>query len=334
MATRAINTGVRVAAGANNPGNPAFTKYLNRAGATTTQGFVMIPEEQLRVLLHSGVGNGKSSFLRSIPGCWIWDIEKKHSGLAPCAPGTLATHFPTFEGYLSMLADVVSDRQRGTCPFNKIAIDPVNALLPLVRQSLTQSALKHGLFDSDKVPAIQSGIIDFGDGYKSKGAGFGVINSTVEALLREKIVNSGFGLWLTLHEYPRVIEDGGNTITLMEFGVSAGSYRAILAGSMQHYALRLVKGTYVTEEPTGTMVKTARGMVPKTNKVYRKAFTLQKSSLGNTDVVGTASSVCADREMIPLPDEPIELPEGGQYDAFMEVYRAAASERQAQFQSK
>jgi len=187
----------------NGPAGPAQTivipdKYA-RLGART--GFAPTEPEDLKLIVESMPGRGKTQFIMSAPNqlvldfdCACCDALRQHSAFV---------EIKTWDDYASVKDALIADADSGTRPFRRIAFDTTDRFMSLLDHHLV-GPINDSRADRKKPPL--NSILEFGE----KGAGYSKLTL---ALLRELADFERVGYPYTLSCHMRVRrETVGDTV--------------------------------------------------------------------------------------------------------------------------
>ena len=253
--------------------------------------------EDLRFLLLSRWGEGKTTFVSSIPDCLLLDIE----GGAHSIPHGIATRIAirSMEHYHNVVQRIIDDGKAGNQKFKRIVIDTGDELLSYYSLEISKEK---------KVEAIEE--------YGQKGAGWAILRRRFVHDL-DAITLAGYSWGLVGHLQEKTVSrprKGGATQEVTVFReVMIPSIAATIRRKTDYVFTVVRYPKTVTEKKPVTVkgISTTRS-VTTTRDCYELS------------VAGTEDVPLRGKGRVPITAN-IVLPEKGGWNEFEKVYRSVVS---------
>jgi len=269
------------------------------AGLGVVSGFQPPPPEQLRMILLSWSGEGKTTFVSSIPRCLILDFgNNAGSVVAPHAHRVWVKTWPQFEKLRDLL---IAQKKAGKCPYDDIAFDTVDEWFDvLASYIISQWNTKY----SKNVASIGE--------VGREGKGFSEVGALMSRELRA-FDEAGFGWIATGHLREAKIKIGEGELTVIRPVLAASSFRPLVR--MAHIKAQINVDVVNFEDKTvivGDKKLTSSVKLAQPKRVHR----LQ---------IRTATAGDEIKARLPhLPDS-VDFPRHDAWKHLSDVYRTAVT---------
>ena len=277
--------GANVQVGVDQKGLPVIPTAYKLMGVTS--GYSPKAPEDLRLYITGPIGEGKSTFISSIPDNLILDFE---DGANAIPRGRAArVHIHNYDHLEQVLKKLEEDGTAGKRPFRRVTIDTSDEWVNLVESQL------------NKEKSIED-VTDFG----SKGHGWALIRNRCWAVIR-RLENAGYTWCIVGHLTERNVTD---PVSRKEITV----IRPLVFSSLSKQMARncdMYGNVYAMTQETQQM-KTIKLPDGREQKVPMPGLTTSKS----TYYLKITSKVRG----IPLINEKIELQASGGWDTFKKLY--------------
>ncbi len=269
---------------------------------------------KLRLFLQGLVGEGKSTFAASIPRACILDFENKYTAIPRRGEGTHIFYCADGDETEAIIDMLMADAEKDDRVFDTVVFDPMNGYIQQVRRLLTDRYLESGLLKPG------STITEYGKG----GSGWDKVNQYVNAKLFE-VYESGYGWVVLSHMIQRWVKssEGSGETRVYDHSVNAGILNylyqeAEFTGTIEHVlTTKAVPTGKVRVLPSGKTIQDTR-------KQIDRAYEL---NLSHDDPKLPV------RQHVPMPDEPIEIPEGRGWSRFSRIYHSSVEARLAELRT-
>lgn len=269
---------------------------------------------KLRLFLQGLVGEGKSTFAASIPRACILDFENKYTAIPRRGEGTHVFYCADGDETEAIIDMLMADAEKDDRVFDTVVFDPMNGYIQQVRRLLTDRYVEAGLLKAG------STITEYGKG----GSGWDKVNQYVNAKLFE-VYEAGHGWVVLSHMIQRWVKssEGSGETRVYDHSVNAGILNYLYQEAEFTGTIERVLTTKAV--PTGRVLTLPSGKeVPQTRKQIDRSYEL---NLSHDDPKLPV------RQHVPMPDEPIEIPEGRGWSRFRFAYHKSVEARMTELRT-
>lgn len=276
------------------------------------RGFLPRSADQLRMVIKSLYGSGKSTFIASDPKTLVLDfdmaVENVFGNLCGYAP------LPTWEDFDKAVTLLLADKAAGRCPYSRICFDTVDSYLDLIDRRMVEErrALLKTPAERDKF-SMRS-MTEFG----GQGAGYRILRVELMRYIRA-LQSAGFHWTVTVQMRKWTEKVGDNLVT---------QKRELLfptASELLDAAADVV--AYIHADKVTVPVIEQRKL--QSGKTIQQQTGTKTETRYFLDVTMEDPSVTMKRRILRF-DESIQLPETGGWQVFADAYTKGVQKLEAQ----
>lgn len=281
------------------------------ASLGASRGWRPTPPQKLLVFATGEPGTGKSTFVASIPECFVLDTEERLHDVIH----NEATYFTYSDvaDYIKLLDKLIEDGRAGKHPCKVVAIDTIDTYLSMYAAHISKSK---------------------GSDYRTwpHGGGYTALSDHLCGKLRA-LAQAGYGWFVTCHlKTNTIFNDQGECVKIVR---EPNLFNSTL---MPLHALCQVQATFLrtTEQPTKTKEIKVRGVVKDTRVVpdgpRRTVFALSMRPGGDNS--NDKERTDAKNPYLGHLSEVIRIPGRNGYTAFAAEYLTAMETIQKQLSTE
>lgn len=274
------------------------------------RGFDPRPPDQLRILVLSLLGRGKSSFVLGDPRAFAFDGDMASEQVRDRQAGCL--HIPDWDTYQKGKKLLIEDKKNGVCPWGRAIFDTGDTFMEVLDAHLTAKTNERRANSSPPLPPIQSMAF-----YGHEGSGWRILRCEMLREIKD-FERAGFVWTVTLQIKIRDIGAGANTQRIQTSLLFDTAYKLLC---MYADIIMVIDTRTIIDQPYKT-VADAKGHKTKVKDGASKRRRVRYIKLQDDG----DPSVLEMKQRGTKISGPINIPEVGGWKKFCGIYNDAIKE--------